>query len=85
LISRYRFNICLELTKTIKEAITQHTQGKVTPTIEIVDKGLPTLFNPNEKQTLNVDITKTMNFFEIKKLKNPKETIFEIVNKRITA
>jgi len=56
----------------------------VVEAIEIVDKGLPTLFNPNEKQTLNVDITKTMNFFGIKKLKNPRETIYEIVNKRIT-
>ena len=72
----------LELAETIKEAITHHTQGKVTPTIEIVDEGLPTLFSPNEKHTLNVDITKTMNFFGIKKLKNPKETLFEIVKKR---
>ena len=54
----------------------------VVEAIEIVDKGLPTLFNPNEKQTLNVDITKTMNFFGIKKLENPKETIFEIVKNR---
>ncbi len=72
----------LELAETIKEAVTQHTRGKISPEIKIVDKGLPILFDPNEKQTLNVDITKTMNFFGIKKLKNPKETIFEIVKKK---
>jgi len=72
----------LELAETIKETITQHTQGKISPEIKTVDKGLPILFDPNEKQTLNVDITNTINFFGIKKLKNPKETIFEIVKKK---
>ncbi len=72
----------LELAETIKKATTHHTQGRVTPKIEIVDKGVPTLFNPNEKQTLNVDLTKTMNFFGIKKLKDPKEVISEIVENR---
>jgi len=33
-------------------------------------------------QTLNVDIAKTMNFFGIKKLKDPKEVISEIVKNR---
>lgn len=74
----------LELAEFIREAIILHTQGKISPEIKIVDKGLPILFDPNEKQTLNVDITKTMNFFGIKKLKNPKETIFEIVKKKQT-
>ena len=72
----------LELAEITKEAVAQQTQGKINPTIEIVDKSLPPLFSPNEKNTLNVDITKTMNFFGIKKLKNPKETIFEIVKKK---
>jgi UDP-glucose 4-epimerase len=73
----------LELAEIIKEAITIHTQQTIVPKIEIVDKGLPILFDPNEKYNLNVDITKTINFFGIKKLKSPKETIFEIVKKRI--
>lgn len=72
----------LELAQIIKEAITQRTKGKTTPNIEIIDKSLPTLFSANEKETLNVDIRKTKKFFEIKKLKSPKETIYEIVKKR---
>jgi len=75
----------LELAEAIKEAITQHTQGKATPTIKVVDRSLPILFNPNEKQILNVDITKTTKFFGTKKLTNPEETIFEIANKWITS
>ena len=72
----------LDLAHIIKEAITQQTQGKVTPPIEIVDKRLPILFSPNERETLNVDIRKTKNFFEIKKLKSPKNTIYEIVREK---
>lgn len=72
----------LDLAQIIKEAITQQTQGKVTPAIEIVDKRLPVLFSPNERETLNVDIRKTKNFFGIKKLKSPKDTIFEIVREK---
>jgi nucleoside-diphosphate-sugar epimerase len=72
----------LELAHMVKEAITKCTEGKTIPKIEIIDKGLPTLFNANEKETLNVDIRKTMNFFGIKKLKSPKEAICEIVEKR---
>jgi len=72
----------LDLAQIIKEAITQQTQGKIIPTIEIVDKRLPILFSPNERETLNVDIRKTKNFFGIKKLKSPKETIYEIVREK---
>jgi nucleoside-diphosphate-sugar epimerase len=73
----------LELAQIIKEAITQYTNHKTTPNIEIIDKGLPTLFSANEKETLNVDIRETINFFAIKKLKSPKETIYEIVKNRL--
>jgi len=73
----------LDLAQIIKEAITQQTQGKVTPTIEIIDKGLPILFNTNERETLNVDIRKTKDFFGTKTLKSPKETIYEIVREKV--
>jgi UDP-glucose 4-epimerase len=72
----------LELAHLIKDAIATHTHGKTIPQIEIVDKGLPTLFSPNEKETLDVDIEETMEFFEIPQLKSPKQTIHEIVKTR---
>jgi len=73
----------LELAESTREAIILHTQGKISPTIKIVDKDLPILFDPNEKQTLKADITETMRFFGIQKLKNPKETISKIVKTRM--
>ncbi|UCE28883.1 MAG: NAD(P)-dependent oxidoreductase [Candidatus Bathyarchaeota archaeon] len=72
----------LELAQTIKEEITQQTQGKVNPTIEIVDKHLPTLFTPYDRETLNVDIKKTRKFFKLRKLKSPRETIHEIIKEK---
>lgn len=72
----------LELAETIKEAISKHTQGKFVPQIEIMDKNLPVLFSPDEKHALNADISKTLNFFEIKGLKSPGDAIFDIVGKK---
>jgi len=74
----------LELGEFIRDAIILHTQGEISPPLKIVDKRLPILFDRNEKQTLHVDITDTVDFFGIKKLRSPKETIFEIVKKRMT-
>ena len=67
----------------MKEAISKHTQGKIVPKIEIVDKNQPVLFSPDEKHALNVDISKTLSFFGVKRLKSPREAIFDIVGKRV--
>lgn len=72
----------LELAETVKEAVVEHTHGEVIPKIEIIDRNLPVLFNPDDKRTLNVDLEDTMNFFGIKELRSPRETIFEIVDGR---
>lgn len=72
----------LELAETVKEAIILHTKGIVVPKLEIVDTGLPSLFDEDEKRTLSVDISDTLDFFGINELKSPKETISEIVRKR---
>ncbi len=72
----------LELAKTIQDAVRECTNGKIAPAIEVVDKHLPVLFNPDEKQTLNADIDKTLRFFAIQALKDPRDAIFEIVNAR---
>jgi len=72
----------LELAETIREAISTHTRGKITPKIEIVDKNLPVLFNPDEKQALHADIDKTLSFFKIKALTSPRDAVFEIVKTR---
>jgi nucleoside-diphosphate-sugar epimerase len=74
----------LELARVIREAIAEHTRGEILPEIEIVDKNLPVLFSPDEKDTLKVDIEKTKRFFGIKRLKSPKDTINEIVSEEVT-
>jgi len=70
----------LELAETVKEA-----QGKVVPQIEIVDRNLPILLSRDEKYDLNTDISKTLAFFGMIGLKSPRETIFDIVHKRVAS
>jgi len=72
----------LELAETVKEAVVTCTGEKIVPEIKIVDKGLPELFASNEKDTLHVDISHTLSFFDLRKLKSPRESILEIVNNR---
>jgi len=72
----------LELAEIVKSAIVEKTGGRVVPRVEIVDTNLPPLFKANEKDTLNVDMEKTLSFFGIEKLKSPTEAIFEIVARK---
>jgi len=72
----------MELADTVKEAVSTCTKGKIVPKIKIVDKGLPQLFASSEKSTLHVDISHTLRFFGIRKLRSPRTSVFEIVSKR---
>jgi hypothetical protein len=41
------------------------------------------IFDKNDKKQIKVDITKALKFFKIHKLKNPKETIEEIIKSKM--
>jgi len=73
----------LELAQTVRRAIIKHTQNTVIPKIEIVDTGKQPLFNINDKRQIKVDISRVIKFLGLNRLKNPKETIEDIVRKRI--
>ena len=72
----------LHLAEIVKSAIIECTHGKITPRIEIVDKGLPILFEENDVEKMRVDISKARNFLGVKKLKSPQESIHRIVRTR---
>lgn len=72
----------LELAELIREAITLHTNGKTTPQIKIVDKGLPIMFNSEDKHAMHTDVSDINSLFDVQKLRSPKEAIFEIVSGR---
>lgn len=71
-----------DLAKIIKISIEKLSNGKTVPNIRIVDKGLPSLYNIEDKNLLKFDITKANKFLGIKEMISPKEAIDNIIKKR---
>jgi nucleoside-diphosphate-sugar epimerase len=69
----------LELAEIVRDAITKHSKGKIKPKMEIVDKGLPTLFTERDKDLIKVDVSKAKSFLGLKRMTNPEETIGKLV------
>jgi len=69
----------LELAETVRDAIVKYTDGEIQPPIEIVDKGGPMLFTPEDKDKIKVDITKVKKLLGLEKLANPRESIEKII------
>ena len=74
----------LELAETVRDAVTRQSKSKIKPKVEIVDTGLPNLFTEKDKNLIKVDMTKAKQFFRIKKMTNPKETIRKLVHDLMT-
>ena len=73
----------LELAEIVKESIIECTSGKVMPKIEILDKGIPPLFNGEGKYRIKVNVEKARLLLGLEKLKSPKESVTEIVKLRL--
>ena len=69
----------LELAESIRDAIVKQTKGKVNPKVEIVDVGQQNLFESRDSRQINVDVFKAMNFLELGRINNPKESIQRLV------
>jgi len=72
----------LELAELIKEAVVLHTDGRITPEIKVVDKGLPILFGPENKHSMRTDVSDLNSLLDVSRMKSPKEAIFAIVKGR---
>jgi len=72
----------LELAEMVRTSIIENTNGKINPKVEIVDTNPPILFSEEDKNQIKVDVSKAMNFLQLGKLKNPKESIEEVVKER---
>jgi len=70
------------LAKIVKNSVVECTNGKVTPKIEIIDKGIPLLFTKENKSQIRVDIKKAKKLLGLQKLKSPRESVLEIVKLR---
>ena len=84
------FNLCypepitiFELATLIRDAIGSYSENKVIPEIKIVETEKPNLFTANDKELIKVDVRKAIEFFGLKKLKSPNESIERIVKRRM--
>lgn len=73
----------LELAEAVRESIIECTNGKVTPALEIIDKGLPPVFEKDDKNRIRVDIEKVKSFLGLDRLRSPKESLLDIVSQRM--
>ncbi|MHA1594059.1 MAG: NAD-dependent epimerase/dehydratase family protein [Candidatus Baldrarchaeia archaeon] len=73
----------LELAEIVRDAIVKATGGRVNPPIEIVDHGLPPLFDKDDKYRFKVDVSRALKFLGMEKLTHPRESIERIVKARL--
>jgi len=73
----------LELSEIIRDTIIDITNGKIKPQIEIVDKGISIQFKKTDKKQININIKKVKELLGLDSLKSPKESIKEIIQKKL--
>jgi UDP-glucose 4-epimerase len=73
----------LELAEIIRDAIVKFSNGRIKPKIEIIDTGQLSMFSEEDKKQIKVDVSKALNYLGLGKLKTPKESLEEIVKRRI--
>ncbi len=73
----------LELAEIVKDSVIKHSNGEIEPEMEIVDKGQPVLFKPEDKKLIEVDVSRAKSFLELENMTNPKETIGKIIEERL--
>jgi len=73
----------LELAEIVKQSVMKCTNGRMKPEFRIVKTGQPSLFTPQDKQQIRVDITKAKEFLGLERLASPSESIDRIVSSRV--
>jgi nucleoside-diphosphate-sugar epimerase len=73
----------LELAGMVKDAVVSYSKGKIKPEIEVVDKGEPILFTPEDKGLIRVDISRMKAFLRMENLTDPRESIEKLVRERV--
>lgn len=73
----------LQLAEIVKASIINHSNGKITPEIKVVDKGQPVLFKPEDKKLVKVDVSRAKSLLELENMTPPKEAIDEIIKEKM--
>lgn len=75
----------LELAETVAETVLSITNGQIKPEITVVRTGQAPQFAPEDKDKIEINVSRALDFLGLKKLTSPAEAIREIIEKRITS
>ena len=73
----------LELAEMVRDAVIKYSGSKIRPEVEVVERGEPIMFTPEDKGLIRVDISRVMDFLDLEELINPKESIDRLVRERL--
>ena len=69
----------LELAQITKRVITKCTNGQLKPKVEILDKGIASLFKEDDIKRIKVDIEKARSLLGVERLRSPEESLADLV------
>jgi len=69
----------IELAKYVRQVVYEETGGRINPPIEVVDKGLPSAFTPEDKHRFQVKIDRIRGLLSGHILKSPKDALRNLV------
>jgi hypothetical protein len=72
----------IELAETVRECIIDLSKEKIKPIVNVVDKGVPSMFTEKNKEKISVDISKAQTFLGIEGLCSPKDSLKYIIQSR---
>ena len=73
----------LGLAGMVRDSIIKYSGGRIKPEIEVVDRGKPIRFSPEDKGLISVDISRVRDFLGLEGLTDPRESIERLVSERL--
>ena len=74
----------LDLAHIVKDSIILKTNGSITPTVTVIDKGLPLVFQENCIDQIDIDIHKSKTLLNLEFLTGTQDSINKIIEHHLT-
>ena len=75
----------LDLAFLIQSLVTKLSGGRLRPRIQMVDKGLPSLFSPDDKLKIRVDVSRARGLLGLGQLTSPRKALRRIIEARLAS
>lgn len=73
----------IDLARTIRDDLAELSQGRLSPPVEVVDKGLPPLLKESDVWAFTVSVSRVSELLAITHLNPPDVTIRRIIQERL--